>query len=482
MKFAVPKSPRSMIAGGTEIASLYIQPKIGSDLAVLKGIAKAVVEYGGQANDFIEQYCEGAEPFFADIEATTWEEIELLCGVDQHVLKQAACVYCESSRAVFAWGMGITHHQHGSENVEYIANLALLRGMIGKPHAGLLPLRGHSNVQGIGTIGVKPVLTHEVLERMQEVWGISLPQAPGLDTFAALERAYQGKIDCACIVGGNLYSATPDSQWAAKSLDSIGFKVFLTTTLNQGHLHGVDQSDVLILPVAARDEEPQATTQELMFNYVRMSDGGIERLDNVRSEVAILAEIGQHLLSDSALPIDFSEFKHHKTIRQAIARIVPGMEPLQDIDVAREEFHIRQRLLHAPVFNTRSGQARLVVHNLPVPTKCCEDYPFLLASIRSEGQFNSIIYEETDSYRYHAGRRAVLISPEDMQRLGVEAGTQLDIVSRRGKMEGAVIQPFDVPTGNLLAYYPEANVLTEHQLDPRSRTPNFKSVPVKIIV
>ena len=145
-----------------------------------------------------------------------------------------AAVYARSDKAVFAWGMGMTHHRFGCENVEYIANLALLRGMVGTRHAGLLPLRGHSNVQGIGTIGVKPVLARDVFERMERALGVSLPDSPGFDTLAALEAAERGEIDVACIVGGNLYAATPDSAWTAAAMDRIGLRIHLTTTLNRG--------------------------------------------------------------------------------------------------------------------------------------------------------------------------------------------------------------------------------------------------------
>ena len=174
--------------------------------------------------------------------------------------------------------MGLTHHQHGVANVEYISNLALLRGMIAKPFAGLLPLRGHSNVQGIGTIGVKPVLADEVLRNIEKQLGLALPDkkdSPGLDTLACLEAADRGEIDAALIMGGNLFQATPNSVWAEQAFDKIACKVYLTTTLNKGHVHGIDNSEAIILPVAARDEEPEPTTQESMFNFVRYSEGGL---------------------------------------------------------------------------------------------------------------------------------------------------------------------------------------------------------------
>ncbi len=477
VKFAAPKSARSMISGGTEIASEYLQPNIGADIALFKGIAKAVLALGAQDDDFIERYSEGYEALVRDLEETSWERICAETGIARADIERVAAVYARSTNAVFAWGMGMTHHRHGSENVEYIANLALLRGMVGRPHAGLLPLRGHSNVQGIGTIGVKPVLAGEVFDALESKLGQPLPREAGFDTLAALEAAHKGEIDVAFIVGGNLYAATPDSEWASEALDRVGLRIHLTTTLNQGHLYGVE-GDLLILPVAARDEEQQSTTQESMFNFVRLSDGGIERLANVRSEVSILAELGSRLLAESA--VDFSRYVDHDTVREAIADTVPGMEALRDISVAKEEFHVRGRLLHKPEFNTGSGKARFRVHPLPTVNEQVQDYPFLLASIRSEGQFNSIIYEETDSYRYGADRWSVLLSTDDLDRWGLKAGDLVDIRSRQGEMLALKAQPFDLPPGNVMAYYPEANCLTDRTRDPRSQTPRFKSIPVSI--
>ncbi|WP_439106850.1 FdhF/YdeP family oxidoreductase [Congregibacter sp.] len=477
VRFAAPKSARSMISGGTEIASQYLQPRIGGDLAALKGLAKAVLALEAQNTPFIDDHCQGWAEFRDDLAATTWDEISTESGLSRLELERVATVYARSSNAVFAWGMGMTHHRFGSENVEYIANLALLRGMMGRRFAGLLPLRGHSNVQGIGTIGVKPVLAEDVFDNIERELGVSLPDTPGFDTLAALEAADQGDIDVACVVGGNLYAATPDSAWAAQAMDRIGLRIHLTTTLNQGHLHGV-AGDLLILPVAARDEEEQSTTQESMFNFVRLSDGGIHRLPEVHSEVRILSELGQRLIPSSV--VDFERFASHENVRQVIARTVPGMEALKDIGVAKKEFHVRDRLMHEPVFHTPTAKAQFRVHALPTVNEVADSYPFLLASVRSEGQFNSIIYEETDSYRYGADRRSVLVSPDDLAALKLSAGDRVDVLSAHGEMLGLSAQPFNLPMGSLLAYYPEANVLTDRERDPRSQTPRFKSIPVKL--
>jgi len=177
---------------------------------------------------------------------------------------------------------------------------------------------------------------------------------------------------------------------------------------------------------------------------------------------------------------DFGHFFDHQNIREAIAASVPGMAQLKDIAIAKKEFHIQGRIKHTPEFKTASGKAKFIVHNAPTANTKSDDYPFLLASIRSEGQFNSIIYEENDTYRYNAPRNAVLMSPEDIEQFGFENGQRVDLISPFGTMKNAKVTAFELPRGNVMAYYPEANSLTGDELDPRSLTPNFKSIPVKV--
>ena len=391
-----------------------------------------------------------------------------------------AKVYAQSNNTVFAWGMGMTHHLHGSENVEAISNLAMLRGMLGRRYAGLLPLRGHSNVQGIGTIGVKPVLTEDIMERFENEFSIKLPKETGLDTMGALQAAHDGNIDIALCMGGNLYEASPNKTWANKALDKIDLKVFMTTTLNKGHVNAIENEESIVLPVTARDEEWQSTTQESMFNYVRLSDGGIRRFENVRPESAILCDIAHSVLGDGTF--DFKKFKEHQTIREAIAKTIPGMEQLADIGIAKEEFHIRNRVIHKPEFKTIDGKAKFQVINIPEKPKQKEGWPnlFMLASMRSEGQFNSIIYENKDSYRQAEDRWCVFLNKNDISNLGISNDTKVTLHSEQGSMKDVTVYEFNVPKGNALAYYPEANVLTDISIDERSRTPAFKSVPIWI--
>jgi molybdopterin-dependent oxidoreductase alpha subunit len=477
VRFAVPKSAKSMLSGGTWIASEYVQPKIGSDLLLLKGIAKALIESNAIDKNYIAEHTENFDQFAQDILNSSWQDIIAATDISETEIRRIAKAYTRSNNAVFAWGMGITHHKHGVENVEAIANLALLRGMIGKPAAGLLPLRGHSNVQGIGTVGVKPVLAEDVFTQIENVFNVQLPREKGLDTLACLQAAFDKKIDAALLMGGNLFSATPNSDWAQQALNNIGFKAFLTTTLNRGHVVGMETSEALILPVSARDEEWQPTTQESMFNYVRLSDGGITRLANVRPEVQILCDFAQELLPDC--PLDFAQFKQHNNIRAAIAATIPGMGELKDIAETKHEFTIQNRLLDHPEFNTKNGKATFLVSTPPAQVTTHE-FPFLLASIRSEGQFNSIIYEESDSYRGTDTRWSVLMNMGDMAALNIQAGDAINITSAYGKMQKVKVFAFDLPRGNVMAYYPEANTLIGIEHDPRSKTPAFKSVAVKI--
>ncbi len=479
VKFSVPKSPSSLLKGGDEIASHYLQPKIGSDVWVISGIAKSLIALNALDAVFIHSHTENFLSYEKQLAAISWEAITSHSGLSREAIEQIGACYAKARNAVFAWGMGVTHHKNGCDNVEAIANLALLRGMIGKPGAGLLPLRGHSNVQGIGTIGVKPVLPNDVIAALEKHLNVNFPSTPGLDTMACLETAHQGNIDLALLMGGNLYEASPNAKWAEEALNNIGFKLYLTTTLNKGHVHGIANGESLILPVTARDEEHQPTTQESMFNYLRLSDGGIGRLENVRPESNILCEIAEHVIPQKHF--DFSAFKSHRTIREMIAKCVPGMQALADIDHTKREFHIDNRILHTPTFSTETLKATFA--NVAVPQETNTEnstHSFTLTTVRSEGQFNTIIYEEKDTYRGVENRNTLLMNPEDMKRLNLDGNTRINVHSDFGKLLSLDVKAFDIPQGNVMGYYPETNALTGLECDPRSKTPSFKAVKVTI--
>ena len=477
VKFAVPSDMISLFKGGSDIASHYLQPHIGGDIALLKGIAKAVLEKGSESIDFIEKYTEQYLEYKEDLADCSWESIEKSSGLSRVQIEEIADLYSQADNVIFSWAMGITHHKHGVENVESIVNLSLLRGMIGRPNAGLLPLRGHSNVQGIGTVGVTPALKEQVLRGMEEYFDISISDKPGMDTMACMRAAMDGKVDQAFFLGGNLYASNPDSQFAENALNQIPFKVFLSTTLNQGHCFGV-KGEAIILPVKARDEEDQSTSQESMFNYVRLSDGGTARLDKAKSEVEIIATLADGIVQKRT--IDFTKFLEHNEIRKAIADIIPGMKSIAQLGETKAEFEISNRVIHDFSFNTPSKKARFSVCDVPQGSK--SEYPFKMMSVRSEGQFNSVIYEEEDAYRDQVERWIVLMNSDDMQSLGVQENDLVDLQSTTGIMKKVKVRRFDITSGNVMTYYPESNVLISNDTDPRSLTPSFKNVGVNIMV
>ena len=478
VRFIIPSSVTSMAGGGSQIASAYLQPNIGGDVALLKGIAKVVLEKHAEDKDFLRDHTNNFEAFKQDIEATSWSEIEDSSGVDQAEITEVANWYCEAKNVVFTWAMGITHHVHGVDNVESIVNLALLRGMVGRPHAGLLPLRGHSNVQGIGSMGVSPQLKQNVFDAIQDKLGITLPKSPGWDTMSCIRAAYEDKVDLAFILGGNLYGSNPDQHYTEKALDKIPFKVFLSTTLNQGHLFG-SGGEVIILPVAARDEERQSTSQESMFNFVRLSDGGIVRLSNVRSETDIITDIAIDVLEEKQ--ISFKKFKDHQNIRTAIAATIPGFEKMKSLGETKEEFQIDGRTLHEPSFKTADAKATMkVVPIPPLQVRSPGKKQFRLMSVRSEGQFNSIVYEEQDVWRGQQERWVVLMNPEDMQSLGLSENDFVSLKSDTGIMRNVKVRSFTIKRGNVVGYYPETNVLISTVTDKRSLTPSFKNTLVEI--
>ena len=477
VNFRVPSDPRSMLFG-SRIASRYLQPHIGGDIALLTGIAKHVLARGGDDRGFIDAHTEGFETFAGQIETTPWTDIEAAAGIGREAIADAAEMYVTATSVVFGWTMGITHHLHGVDNVRMIANLALLRGMIGRPGAGLMPIRGHSNVQGMGSVGVTPQLKDAVLKRLQNQLGLRPPASAGMDTMACIEAAGRGEMQTAVCLGGNLFGSNPDAAFAARAISNLDSITYLSTTLNTGHAWGTAK-ETLILPVLPRDEEPQATTQESMFSYVRLSDGGPPRHPGPRSEVSLLAALGRRVLGDAG-PVNWSALDSHQQIRTLIASLIPGLEPIGEIDRTRQEFHIAGRRLEGQCFPTDSGKAKFQPIPLPALPPAA-DGQLRLMTVRSEGQFNTVVYEEEDIYRGQERRDVIMISPEDMQRLRLAPDQRVTVRGPAGALGGQLVRPFDIRPGNAAMYYPEANVLVPRDVDPRSKTPAFKSVVVRIV-
>ncbi len=481
-RFSVPSDPWSLLFG-SNIASTYLQPHIGGDIALLKGIAKGLLHIdasrpGTLDHDFITNHTKNFTTFRDDIESVSWETLELESGLSRVVMKDTALQYANARNVVFAWAMGITHHTHGVDNVRSIVNLALLRGMLGRKNAGLLPLRGHSNVQGIGSMGFTPKLKQSIFDNLESRFNLHLPRDKGLDTLSCMESAHEGRFDFVWNLGGNLFGSNPDSLFAQKALSQVNFVLYMNTTLNQGHFRGRGQT-TLLLPVLARDEEPDRTTQESMFNFIRLSEGGKLRHEGPRSEGNVIAEVVARVFEGSSVP--WIELNKNGSIRELIGEIVPGFEKIKTIDQTRDEFHINGRILHTPQFPTEDGRANFTACPLPhLRSEGKGNRHFKLMTVRSEGQFNTVVYDQEDRYRGVESRDVVFMNAEDIRSAGFEEGDRVTVKNATGQMTGMELVTYPIKAGNIMMYYPEANVLVPRTHDEDSRTPSFKSVDVAI--
>lgn len=502
VRFRVPSDPRSLLLG-SNIADEYIQPHIGGDIALLSGIAKAIIELGAVDERFVDHHADGWGAFRRHVESLSWDDVVHRSGVSRAQIERAGTMYAAAPKTIFCWAMGVTHHEHGVQNVQMIGNLAIMRGMLGGPGKGLLPLRGHSNVQGIGSMGVTPVLKQAILDRLQEEFGVKLPDWPGMDTLSCMQAAHEGGVRFALCLGGNLFGCNPDSRFMHEAFARMDTVAYMSTTLNTGHAWGRGR-ETIILPVLARDEELQATTQESMFNYVRLSDGrgsAPARHEGPRSEVDIIASIAHATLGAQPAPIHWPDLTSHARLRQLIARIVPGYQGLRAIDQTRQEFTIPGRVFHEPKFPTATGRASMHVINLPpllgdspIPSKSGQNSSgappwvaeangspnFRLMTIRSEGQFNTVVYEEEDIYRGQERRDVILMNIADIQQMGLGIDQLVTVRSNGAAMPNIRVREGALPRGNCAMYYPEANVLIPRIADPMSRTPAFKSVAVSV--
>ena len=476
VRFKVPSDIRSML-WASKIADLYVQPHIGGDIAFLAGVLKEIMARGKVEAPFVRRYVEGWDELAQHLRDREWNEIVEKSGVPRGTIKKAAALYASSRRTIFAWAMGITHHENGVQNVQMIANLALARGMIGRPGCGLLPLRGHSNVQGIGSMGVTPQLKDAIFERLQAAFDLKLPTTKGLDTLGCILQAHKKKMKFAMCLGGNLYGSNPDSIFAAEAMSRIDQVVYLSTTLNTGHVRGRGK-ETIILPVQARDEEAQMTTQESMFNFVRLSEGGVPRYEGPRSEVGVIASIAQAVLGDEG-SLDWDMMREHGRIREAIGQIIPGYEAIGKIDDTKQEFHIAGRTFHEPEFSTFSKKAIAHVIDLP-ELKASGEFELRLMTVRSEGQFNTVVYEEHDLYRGQERRDVIMMSEKDIRALGLQVDEPAKITSETGEIPNFLVRVIDIPPGNAVMYYPEANVLIPKVADKQSKTPAFKNVVVRV--
>lgn len=509
-RFADPQDKLEMLRGGsTRIASDYFQLKIGGDLAAVKGIIKHVLERDADAlargeaslldRDFIDAHTSGFEAFAADVRAESWDTIIAESGLDEAQLRRAGDLYLQSERVIACWGMGITQHRHSVATIHMIANLMLLRGHIGRPGAGLCPVRGHSNVQGDRTMMIWEKPPAAFLDRLREVFGFEPPRTHGFDTVAAIEAMIDGRAKVFFAMGGNFAVATPDSEATARGLRNCALTVNVTTKLNRSHLvHG---REALILPCLGRTEidvqaaGPQGVTVEDSMSMVHMSAGiHAPASDALLSEPAIVARLAQATLGARS-KVDWDWLvEDYDRIRDLIARV---FDDFHDFN-ARVRVPGGFRLSNGASvrrWDTGDGRARFVPAAVPVDSPVHRARAergaqpvFTLATMRSHDQYNTTIYGLDDRYRGVFGeRRALFANAADIAALGLAPGDRVDLESLsddgvRRQARGFLLVAYDIPRGCLAAYYPETNPLVPlGSFADESRTPTSKSVPVIVV-
>ena len=504
-RFTDPQSPREMLTGGsTPISSVFVQPRVGGDLALLKGLAKRVLELddaavaAGAARvldvEFIARHCSGFDAFAADLRAQSWSQLVEESGVELEQLHALADIYCRGQRVIATWGMGLTQHKHALANVQMLSNLLMMRGQLGKPGAGLCPVRGHSNVQGDRTMGIEERPAAAFLDRLAEVYGFTPPREHGLDVVATIDAMLHGRVQVFFGLGGNFVMAAPDTPRTMQALRNCALTVQISTKLNRSHLvHG---RRALILPTLGRTERDvqngveQGVTVEDSMCQVHLSFGRNRPASaHLRSEVAIVAGVAQATLGTR--PVDWLWLaQDYARIRDEIARVVDGFEDFNQRVAAPGGFHLhiasRQRQ-----WLTASGKAQFVVHALDTDTPLHRarrrhgERLLVLTTLRSHDQYNTTVYALNDRYRGVFGRRdVVFIHRADREMLGLPEHARVDLatvwddtVERR--VDGFTLVDYDIPRGCIAAYYPETNPLVplESAADGCG-TPASKSVPV----
>lgn len=492
VKFASPAFPIKSLFTGSDIASLYLQLVPGSDVALFVGIQKGLIEQGLVQEDYLKAHTEGWQEVIDQAKNTPWDTIISTCGISRQEILAAAEIIGTAKGVVFAWAMGVTQHDNGVDNVYSITNTALLSGNAGKEGAGTMPIRGHSNVQGFGSMGVVVTdrLKKEIQTALEKLLGRSLSRVPGYDTRALIEAADEGKIDTLICVGGNLYAANPDLTQAKRALGQIDTIIYLATKPNLGHFHGLAQQNTIIIPVFNRFENPHKTTTESGNNYVRLNDEGKTHLTNADliSEVEFLCELAHRLFEE--YPIKWRQMLNTQYIRQLIAETIPGFEQMAAIDQTKEEFTIGGRIFTQPKFSTPSGKANMFVTPIPqldLPERDQFGIPAATPSIvltlmtgRSYSQHNTVVYKPGDRYRGMPHRNCILMHQADVQHAGFHEHQRVTVQGDAGKLEEVEIILGAVRQGSAFMFYPEANVIFKARIDKRSGTPAFKRVPVVV--
>jgi molybdopterin-dependent oxidoreductase alpha subunit len=490
-RFKNPQEPLRVFSAGTRIADLYLQVRINGDVALLKGLSKSLLEeedrHPGSIVDrgFVSEYTDGFEEFSASIHATSWEEIVAGSCVSQTEIEAAGRILAERRTLVICWAMGLTQHLNAVDNIRELVNLLLIRGNVGKPNAGALCVRGHSNVQGDRTMGIWEKMGNDFLDALGKEFRFEPPRKHGVDTVETIEGMASGRIKAFISLGGNFLSATPDTHAVAKGLTQCNLTVGIGTKLNRSHLTA--GKTALLLPCLGRtdidrqESGVQTITVENTISWVSGSKGHLEPVSaHLRSEVAIVAGMAEATLGKGS-NVDWTGMTaDYDRIREAASRIVPGFERFSE--------RIRAGGFFAPVapknrvFPTATGKARFSV--TAIRTIPLEAGQFLMMTIRTHDQFNTVVYGLDDRYRgIYNGRRVVFMNPEDIAAQGLRDGQLVDITShfegRQRRVEQFRIVSYDIPRTCVATYFPESNPLVPVESRAEiSQTPTSKSTVV----
>lgn len=493
MGFADPQEASSYFGKQTKLAHLYLQPRINGDMAAIRAMAKALLEaedrQGGILDlGFIRDCTSGFEQYRQRVADTPWDLLVSASGVEREQLMEAADIYARSHNVIAAWCLGITHHRNAVETIREIINLLLLKGNIGRPGAGVLPVRGHSNIQGLRTAGAGENMPAAFLESLERQFSIQVPRTPGLSAIPAIRAAAQGKVRVFICLGGNLASAAPDTVFVERALRQCRLTVMISTKLNRSHL--VTGRRSLILPCLARSDEDlhngtkQAVTAEDAMGKIGFSQGCLPPPSpSLKSEVRIVAG-----MAAATLPPDQgiewqrlgSDYQH---IRGIMSQVIPALKGIDAAGPTTREVYL-ENPLRSRVFPTHDSRAHFSDH--PLETMSAEAGGLLLMTIRSHDQFNTSIFGLNDRYRGIVNeRRVVFMNDADMKERRIGAEQVVEIVSTHEdgvrKLEGYYAVPYPIKQGCVAAYFPETNVLTSiNHTCEMCETPAYKSVRVQV--
>jgi molybdopterin-dependent oxidoreductase alpha subunit len=488
LAFRNPQEVRGWLGFSTPLADLYLQVRIGCDQALLKGVMKSLVARGALDRAFIESHTDGYDAFAATLERVNWDEIIAQSGIAREQIEQLAELVAANERIIACWAMGLTQHKHAVATIQEVVNLLLLRGSIGKPGAGLCPVRGHSNVQGDRTMGIYEKPAASFLDALDREFGFASPRADGFDTVEAIRAMRDGRAKVFFAIGGNFLSATPDTEVTGTALKNCRLTVHVSIKLNRSHL--VTGQTALILPCLGRTERdmqnghPQFVSTENSMGVVQMSQGTlVPASPHLLSEVAIVTRLAEATLGGRSSVPWRALAANYDLIRDRIERVIPGFEDYNKRVRQPGGFYLPNKPREG-TFPTATGKARFTAH--PLHTMQVEAGQLVMMTIRTHDQFNTTVYGLDDRYRgIKHERRVVLMNASDIRERGLSAGAVVDLMGHyRGEVRIArkfIVVEYDIPAGCCATYFPETNVLVP--LDSTadgSNTPTSKFVAVTV--